>query len=214
MNYSGTLLGMVLGFYLFLVTGAATVIHPTPLDADTFQNALFLIPILILSWIVIILNARKFLDSGIQRKLRQFINAPIARDFIAISLLGISSGLLFLMFGHSWDYTHGILLFADVLAGNEKSGSVYLSLGVATAGALVGIVAATLLSGSFRWSAIELRIFSTRGFCRDIDGHWRKLDSWGKRYVNHLRPARHCIARSRGHLFHHDHDCTGPQTQQ
>lgn len=161
-NYSGTLLGMVMGFYLFQMTGAATVIDPVPQSSDAFQNTPFLILILFLSWIVIIIHGKKFLDSGIQRKLRQFINAPIARDFIAVSLLGISSGLLFLMFGHSWDYTHWIQMSAKILAGDEEGGGIYLSLSIATAGALLGIFVATLLSRSFRWFAIELKMFAIR----------------------------------------------------
>ncbi len=167
LTFLGTILGMSAGFFGFLVLHKFLPVPETITVMRVKETLYILLPLLFLAWAVILF---RFWQIFVQRKLsftervHQFLKKPLARSFIAIFLLGVGSGMLYLLLGHSWDYSRWIMdaqkfLFLDKNSADLSSPKTFWHVSVATFGLLTGIITAALIGHSFQLSPIQMKAF-------------------------------------------------------
>lgn len=159
MNFLGTFIGMAFGYLIYINTSILSVFSEPVPDQNMKHNIIYLVTILIVSWGFTAWRVKQFLKpSGekVSKSFKYFLTSSVARDFIAIFILGITCGILFLMLGHSWNHIRWLFSTGEILSGRNMVDEQFQSITVTTISFILGILAATLLSKSFKLSSFKL----------------------------------------------------------
>ena len=145
------------------------------LDTAHLENnqIFYLVPLMLIVWIISFIQIRKFLmisEESKIRKFKQYLKSPVARDFIGISIFGLCSGTLFLLLGTSWDYTQFIqFVEKNIFYDNAESRNIF-PLMVTTAALVIGIATASILSKDFKFKRGHVSEYVLKTFAGGIMG--------------------------------------------
>ena len=165
LNFVGTILGIGLGFFLYLLV--------MPLEEAPDKYSLmeerrafyYLIPILIIAWSIVGYRLWQFIrgrEATSGSSLKAFLHAPIARDFIAIFVLGAGAALLYLLLGHAFDYSQWIMTFERILFKDAEISDHFIYVSLTTLGLLCGILVASIAARGFALSPVEWRLLNLK----------------------------------------------------
>jgi len=152
-NFFGTVVGMALGFLIFLNT--QHIVHLKKFDTSSFveYRILFLLPLMFFVWTVVFFRVRQFwkTSEGTKlRKLKQYMTSSVARDFIGVTIFGFCSGALFLILGGSWDYTHFIQSLERHLYQEQVLNYSIFPILITTIALISGVGVASFISKDFK----------------------------------------------------------------
>lgn len=164
-NFFGTIIGIGIGLAIPLVFAhkSTALINEWIMSNASTRGYLFAIVAVV--WLVVLwrLWHHAFRNThSFQELVQQFIHSALSRNVLAIFMLGACAALLFLMLGHSWDYTSWIWRFQrEYLVGASRitASSQFITVSITTMALMLGVFTASIVAHSF-----QLRLFSISRF--------------------------------------------------
>ncbi len=165
-QYLASIIGMALGFFCFLMVQEFIILEKANHAMSVNYKFLFLLPLMLVVWSVTIIQTTKFLKENEESKLtkmKKYITSSVARDYIGISIFGLCSGALYLIFDGSWDYTNFIRMTETIIVGQEEADlNIIMPILITTSALMIGMGTASLLSKDFHFMAAAPKEFAMK----------------------------------------------------
>ena len=153
LNYLGTFVGLFIGYFIYLNYPEIVPLNNPVKDTSVENHIIYLGTLVIISWGFVIWRTKRFFNSTFKtlyKRYNDYLRSPVARDFIAILILGLSSGSLYILIGHSWNHTQFILSSGQLIFNVTPNINNFYTVTATTIGFIGGIILATYLSKSFK----------------------------------------------------------------
>lgn len=164
-EYSGSIVGMALGFFCFLLIQEFIVLKETDNSMIVNYKFLFLLPLMFVVWSVTIIQTRKFLkesEGNKLKKIKRYITSSVARNYIGVTIFGFCSGALYLILGGAWDYTNFIRTAETIILEQGQSNVNLTPIIVTTSALIIGMGVASLLSKDFNFTKAAPKEFAVK----------------------------------------------------
>lgn len=152
-KYLGSIIGIAIGFLMFLYVPYIAEVKKLDISEFVTYQVLFLVPLMLLVWTIVIIRARSFLsvnEGSKLKKLKQYITSSVARDFIGITIFGLCSGALFLILGSAWGYTYLIRHIEQSVYNQNAIDYSDLPIFITAMALIIGVGFASVLSKDFQ----------------------------------------------------------------
>ncbi len=165
MTYLGTIFGIGAGLFSFLLLQDTDATTTAPIAVRSSDILYFLLPLLAVAWVMILVRLCGLFFSpkrSFSERLSLFLHEPLTRGFLAIFLLGVCSGALYLILGHAWDYSKWFMSFGKILLFKSPLNDEFLYVSTTSAGLLIGILSAAVIGKGFKRQPINWPSFLTK----------------------------------------------------
>jgi len=130
---------------------------------DEARSIYYFLPVFIIVWGIVAFRFWKFArreEESSASPLKAFFSSSIARDFIAIFVLGAGSGLLYLLLGHAFDYSRWIMSAEHILFNAKPLSDEFVHVSLTTFGLITGVLIASLAAHQMTLTGLQLPLVS------------------------------------------------------